>query len=265
MSAAQQLDVPAIVNALELLQAHVSFDRSGHTYRIKGKPHVSVTTLLGLLDKPALKFWAANVQQEADLVAFEDWLKRGQEGDIKTVLDREKHAFKRYTKKAKDIGTEAHELIEFGLRQQLKPTDAEPPRPSSAAMYVYSGWKKWADEVGFRPLAIETTVFSERHRVCGRFDCLGAMDKHPLLAGRPVLTDWKSAKDLYEEHTLQAIAYHGLFSEMVGVDPSDIASVLVRLPKDTPEDPEVRIVEWDGQAFEAVMALALLHAWRKSA
>lgn len=257
--------VADIVARLQAAQALVGFDRGAHSYRIDGQLYTSVTTALAILDKPALKFWAANVQQEADLAAIEGWLDGGQSGPLKDELDKVKHAFRRISRQAKDIGTEAHDMIEFLLRQRLKPTGAEAPKISMDAQYVVSAWKRWAAEAGFEPLSIESMIFSKPNRVAGKFDCFAKLTKHPLFAGRLTLTDWKSAKALYEEHVLQAVAYHGIFAEMMGIDPKEIVSLLVRLPKDQPDEPEMRIVEWDPKAYEAFLGLLPMYRWRKGA
>ena len=250
-----------LADAQQLVQR--AGDRSG--YRVDGKLLTSVTHMLGILDKPALKYWAARTQQAADQRAIEDWLARKGAGSVADALATVKDAFQSVGKAARDIGSEAHSVIEHLVMKQLGrlPKEAEPPAVSDIASFVVSAHRRWAEQNEFMPLEVERVIFSVKHRAAGKLDMLAIVPKHPQLAGKFVIVDHKASRDLYEEMILQVNAYVGIFAEMLDLVPGeDVAGLLVRLPKEAGE-PEQRVVEFDPVGFKATMALGEMVRWRK--
>lgn len=250
-----------LADAQQLVQR--AGDRSG--YRVGGVLLTSVTSMLGVIEKPALKFWAANCQQEADQRAIEAWLSSGGSGSVGDILSRVKYAFQSYQKSAKDIGTEAHAVIEHLMKQQMGQLPADLPAPvvSNNASFVVSAFRRWAEQNEFTPLASEKVVYSTKSKVSGTFDLLVAVPKHPQLAGRLVIGDIKTGREIYEEAILQVLIYRGVFAEMLGLDAEkDMGSLIIRLPKD-PSEPEMRVVVWDAAAYRAVLGLGAFCRWRK--
>lgn len=260
------LDKALVADTLRRLseaQQLVTFDRGVHSYRISGVPHMSVTKVLDIIDKPALKYWAANCEREACAAAAESWIKSGGAGSIADVFERVKHAFRRYQKAAKDIGTEAHEAIEFILKQRLSPIPgAVAPTIGNTAQYVVSAWKRWDEEFEFRPLAVEKNLFNQKAKVAGRMDFLAEVPKHPLLEGRFVIFDWlTSDKDIYKEKILQVNTYRGMFADMFDLDPeTQVGGLILRLPKG-PGEPEMKPLDWDKGAYKAVLWAKPLAEW----
>lgn len=254
--------VADVLKRLSEAQQLVTFGRGAHSYHVSGVAHMSVTKILDMLDKPALKYWAANCEREACADAAEDFLRRGDGGSIRDALERVKHAFRRYQKAAKDIGSEAHEAIEFILKQRLKPIPgAVAPTISNTAQYVLSAWRRWDEEFDFKPLGVEQNLFHTKSRVAGRLDFLAEVPKHPLLAGRFVISDWTAGKEIYKEKILQVNTYRGMFADMFDLDPeTQVGSLILRLPKE-PGEPEMKILDWDKGAYKAVLWAKPLAEW----
>lgn len=211
----------------------VKFSEAGHRYTVGGKPVPGVTTIIGKLDKStALLHWASKLAQDTG----NPW------------------EWKDAKKKAADLGTEAHALIEHELNVMLGIEDGRPV-VSDDAQYVFSGWKEWAAGVKLRPVAVERAICCAEPRYAGRFDLLAYVND--------VLTvcDWKSSKGgrVYDEHKLQSYAYRYAVSKALGETP---AGLVVILPKEGPKLDVVPVnVPWSVAGFMAFEGLVNIHGW----
>lgn len=221
----------------------LEIDRRGRFYRLDdGTELPSVTNILGAIAKPALIYWAAN--QERDLVmraacslyrdlplnapkmtdaAYIDTLRRR--------LGTEK-SHQRELRKAADIGTQAHALIEWNLRRELGQTQLDQPQIGPKAMWAFSRYEEWRRSVRLRPIFIEQPVWSRRHLYAGTIDLCAEVKESDVLS----VVDWKTGKAIYEEALLQNAAYVEALIEM-GHASHDTHGLIVRLPK-VEGDPE---------------------------
>jgi hypothetical protein len=201
----------------------------------------SVTTVLGCINKPALAAWSARVEREMVLRCVRDVYKHieGPLPSLHDFMDGLEHALgreKAHTKelkKATDIGTEAHQWVEWSLCRELGlPCGSEPPLSDPAAKATRA-WKLWREEVEFEPIAVESTLYSISKRYAGTMDFLASM-KHE---GQriTVLGDIKTGSAIYREAKMQASAYVNAAVEM-DVLPEPVPALIVRLPKKGPED-----------------------------
>ena len=88
----------------------LQFDDGRHIYSVKGKTVYGVTSIIGVLDKPALKYWAVNMAIES----LEANLKPGvslDEIQIRTLLFNAKKAHTVRLDKSADMGTLIHNWI----------------------------------------------------------------------------------------------------------------------------------------------------------
>jgi hypothetical protein len=180
-----------------------------------GKRVPSVTTVLGILNKPALLDWA--------------W-KCGCDGvDYKAVRDN-----------AADIGTLAHYLIMCHLKGQAPDTsDYSKDDIDKAETCLIKYWD-WEKDNPIEPLLVEAPLVSEIHRFGGTIDCL-ARDSH----GDLVLIDHKTGKGIYSEMFYQLAAYAQLLSEQDQKWVVKSARIL-RIGRDANEGFEERLVyNWD--------------------
>ena len=142
----------------------------------------SVTTILGILNKPALLDWA--------------W-KCGCDGlDYKEVRDN-----------AADIGILAHYLICCHLKGKQPDTSEYSSADLDKAensLIKYWDWEKGHE---LEQILIETPLVSEDYQFGGTIDFYGKVD------GQPTLLDFKTGKALYKEATMQVVTYAHLLNE----------------------------------------------------
>ena len=147
-----------------------------------GKRVPSVTTILGVLGKPALIHWA--------------W-QCGIDGlDYRGVRDN-----------AADIGTLAHYLILChlkGLKPDTSEYSAQDIDQAETCLIKYWAWEK---ENQIEPILVEEPFVSEKYGFGGTIDCLAKMGDDL------VLVDHKTGKAIYSDMFFQLAAYQALLSE----------------------------------------------------
>jgi hypothetical protein len=258
--------------ATTLARSERAINKWGDTHRYYsvpgGRELPSVTTALGVIAKNALPAWAAKVEREMILKAVRETY-RGLDSlislhafmdTLEGNLGSEK-AHVRELRKASDIGSEAHRWVEWSLCRELGlPAGNEPPLSPPAEKAV-KAWKLWRESVEFRPISVETNLFSLVHGYAGTKDFLAEM----TLDGKrlTVLGDIKTGSAIYREAKMQVSAYVTAAEEM-GLIAGPVPALIVRLPKKGPEDGfETALVSLDEQRkyFDSFLkALALFNA-----
>ena len=190
----------------------------------------SVTTILGVLNKPALLDWA--------------W-KCGCEGlDYKAVRDN-----------AADIGTLAHYLILCHLKGE-KPETAEysAENISKAENCLIKYWD-WEKENKITPVLVETPLVSGLFGFGGTIDCLA---KTPT--GELILIDHKTGKGIYSEMFYQLAAYRQLLHEAGYLITN---SRILRIGRDDTEGFEQRVMTDLTKHWEVFMACSQIYKLQK--
>lgn len=161
-------------------------DRRGGFYWRDEKPFVSVTHILRIIDKPALRYWFGKQVYYAM---------------VKDPSLSEKDALSApYSEsgKAKSRGSTVHSIVEAYSKNRVRIKDVvEEFRGYAKAFY------KFVDDNNVEILAHEQTVLNEEHRYAGTLDLeakMGGTDDHWVL-------DVKTGKDIYPEAGLQLSAY----------------------------------------------------------
>jgi genome maintenance exonuclease 1 len=140
----------------------------------------SVTTILGVLNKPALLQWA--------------W-QCGVDGlDYKAVRDD-----------AANVGTLAHYLILCHLKGETPDTSEYSPQDIERAENCLIKYWDWEKEHDIKPILVEEPLVS--YEFGGTIDCLAEIN------GELVLIDFKTSKALYQEMFYQLAAYRQLLRE----------------------------------------------------
>src|SRR5262249_18546103 len=140
-------------------------------YWINGRQLPSVTTILGIIAKPALGYWYAKEERRQLETALLDVLvlpgPPDREAYKSFVLAQMASAITgvkaadRAREQAATIGTAVHAGIEWHLRTSMgEDAGPEPVLPDAAAWAVES-WKDWATNVGLEPLSLERVVYCE--------------------------------------------------------------------------------------------------------
>jgi hypothetical protein len=174
------------------------FDSAKHTYHVikKGKEYKvpSVTTVCGIINKPALIPWAVKQAVELCKGAIAPGSEYG-EVYLEQVWDAAKKASQRIKQDAADRGKGIHAAIESGLISGE--ASSETPFQGAISWFQSIGWTT-------RSELLERRIYSRRHRYSGTLDCL-AID--PNNSQELVLLDWKTGKHVYPEFRLQTAAY----------------------------------------------------------
>lgn len=267
MSQVAHLDAPALVARLREWEKHIRFDHDSHTYEVfVGGRWVLVPSVSEIrkgyagdsLD--ALMGWAANKQSEADLDAVLAWLEGEWRGPVKDALAKVKHAWKRKRKEAADLGTETHALVEQYLKRMVG-VELPDPDVSDDALTVFDGWRKWAEQAGLEPVAIEQRVAHIPLMYAGTLDLLA------YVQGRLTVLDWKTRgrdkPDVWESERLQSFAYR---AALVSMGLPQAEGLVVVLPRrlGTFQPTAVPIVDKDGKGAAAFCGLRATHEWLRT-
>ena len=168
--------------------------RSGRTYSWGDETFVSVTTVLGCLNKPALTGWAARetAQYAVDNIGMvNDLIGKGQN---KAAVDLLKGAPWRKRDTAADIGTLVHSVIEHSISGTVMdiPTDA---------LLQLEYFMEWQDHFKPKILVSEGTIFNRTYNYAGTLDIVATIDNLNWLI------DVKSGSGVYPEYAMQCAAY----------------------------------------------------------
>lgn len=152
-------------------------------YRLKDKTIVpGVTTIVGVLNKPALVPWAN---------------KMGLKG-----IDTQK-----YVDDKANIGTLAHALIIGELTGQEVDTSDYSQQQISAAENACLSFYKWQKEHELKIVSAEEALVSEKYGFGGQYDIFGVVDNFAELL------DLKTGSGIWEEHYYQLGGYLILLEE----------------------------------------------------
>lgn len=215
-----------------------------------GKRLTSVTTVLNVIDKPALKWWGQGIgiiglstllregiiditadgyevldpKLEADLleaIAADALTLDGkmvrEDQQIAKLMTFKKLTVNHVTRTAAKRGTTAHNAFETWAQTGVLPfPDAYPDeqRPYVVAL------RKFFEENTITDLDTEVIVASPKYRFGGRYDIRGRVN-----AGPREMLDVKTAKDVYVTHFIQMEGYEGASCEL-GYEPTERRRVL---------------------------------------
>lgn len=165
-----------------------------HSYRLDGHKVPGVTTVCGILDKPALVGWAAN---ETAAYADEHWAELSEMRSADRI-ERMKKARFATNRKAVVRGNRVHALGERVAKGEQIPAD---DLPASLRPWVET-YARFLDDWDMEVLHTETPVAHTDYRYAGTLD---AIAYSPRLG--TILLDIKTGKGVYEEVGLQLAAY----------------------------------------------------------
>lgn len=200
------------------------YDPIEHMYTANGVLVPSVTGVTGVVDKPALIYWAVN----ETISHVKHMWKPGKEytkEQIKSILYDAKEARFRSSGRAKNIGTEAHDWIERYIKSrilELQPPEMPDYPPVLSAVEAYLDWERNAGDLEY--ISSERKVYSRKYMYSGTVDILLRIN------GELVVADLKTSKAIYPEYYIQCSAYASAISEEDGSVVDKIA--IIRVPKD---------------------------------
>ena len=209
-----------------------TLDRSSKTYTINGESYHRVTTVLGILAKPALVPWATKT---ALAQCEEALLKRTgahiTDTEIKAIIKEARKKPDQARDKAADFGSLAHDSIEHYIDTGTMPVEPEFQR-------VVIAYDEWRTANNLQIDLTENLVWDETLGYGGTVDAIG-YKQIPLgttsTANVLVLADWKTG-GLYREAYLQVAAYAHALEMMTGEIVHEAWTV--RIPRDAPQEGE---------------------------
>ena len=166
----------ATVEKLKNVNAHQKY------YTSDGREAVGVTTVLGVLAKPALIHWAWD-------------------------LGMKQIDYRKYRDKMASIGTLAHHLIECDLKNEPPELDAYSPEEINLAENCLLSYYDWKNKNN------PTLIFTEKQLVSDRYCFGGTIDLYAEIDGLLWLVDFKTGKAIYPEMICQLAAYLKLLQE----------------------------------------------------
>lgn len=195
----------------------LEFSKAKHAYTWDGKFIPGVTSILQLLNKPALVPWAAGVAVSHILENFKDHFGRP---ELEVLCREAKNAHRIFSRSAADIGTAVHKFAEQALvdRRVSMPSNPEVRKGAEA----FLGWLHKHKPV---PIDCERIVFSKHWYYAGTCDMWGRLD------GKLCVLDFKTSSGLYLEMLLQIAAYAIALEEETGERIDD--GWIIRLDKKT--------------------------------
>ncbi|MEU5160450.1 hypothetical protein AB0G74_12675 [Streptomyces sp. NPDC020875] len=222
-----------------------------------------VTSIVGMLPKPFLVWWAARMAAETAIENLAAVTAIAQ-SDPTGAIDYLRNAHARYTKARAKVGSQAHDLFERMIRGEtigrVHP-DLEPYR---------AGFAEFLDVV--RPVLVraEDIAWSDTFEYAGSFDAilrvqLGEDGKPDHVDGEwhTLIVDWKTSKSTYPDVALQMSAYahadkiiapNGAAEDMPEFDGAAVLHI-------TPDGWEFLPVRIEGEVFEIFLTLRKVFKW----
>lgn len=182
----------------------VEFNENNHAYMVNGQRcKISVTSVTGMMDKPALKFWSVKMMKEHLL----NWIGEKMEFTVSELLPAIEEGSKAHTKfkeQAADMGTQVHDWAEQYILYELKRIKNKPEIDKKADERVKNGiiaFLQWVDQHKIKFIDSEKLVYSKKYEYCGLADCIAKVD------GKMTLVDFKTSNYMAIEYFAQVAAY----------------------------------------------------------
>lgn len=206
-----KLTQPEIAN-LYNGDVRLEFSPTSHRYNIFHKGvklygTCGVTTVVGVMDKPQLVQWSANMTNDAWI----EGLSKAEKIDevvVSTLAKTAKLAWRVKRDSAGDIGTLVHKWIEQHINWKLgkgeKPELPENDVLNNAAIKFMS----WAKEEQITFTDSEKKIYSLKHNIAGTCDFL-----YITKDGKLGIGDIKTSKGIYTSFFYQVAAYRYMLEE----------------------------------------------------
>lgn len=173
----------------------LTFDDRRHRYTLDDTPIPSVTTILGVLDKPGLPYWAAGLVARDAIENCAYWGQRIRNGEDpeRIIRDLKRSPWKERDKAARR-GTRIHQVLEAAAHGD--PTDCPRDLLPMAQQAV-----DLLDREGVRTVETEARGYNRGLWYAGTIDLIAT------IRGEAWLLDWKSSRSVHETHVMQVAAY----------------------------------------------------------
>ena len=196
----------------------LKFNSDKHVYTVDGVVVESATGVTGVINKPALMYWAVNQAIEF----LRNALRAGESYDeiqLQRILDGAKVAHRMRKEEAGDIGTLVHEAVESYIKTGVETKVVHPK-----AKECFANFMKWVKDNNVKFISSERKVYSKLHRYAGTadFEC--------VIDGKTFVGDVKTSTGIYDEYWFQVSGYQQALEEETGKLYD--GQVIVRVGKD---------------------------------
>lgn len=206
----------------------------------------SVTTVLGVLDKPALVWWGQRIGMGGALELLREGVLRDDLDAMIDELTARKITVNHVRDKAGDRGQAVHDALENWARHGHMPDPSIYPEEQEG--YVRGLVAFLRDVPSAEPEGAEVLVASSEHGYAGRYDLrIRTSKEHEVVVRRTatkvrkrallpglLLADLKTSKGIYGSHSRQLEAYEQASVES-GYEPTDGRGILKVSPDGTYE------------------------------
>lgn len=198
----------------------LKFDEKRHRYFNKGKVVPGATSILSMINKPGIMYWAINetVKHAIDKIPTD---RPVSEKELKNILFDSKKAHKKTLELSAGIGTTAHEFAERYIAGKEVPLPAN--SEARLAAQAFLAWLRSKKKIEF--LFSERKVYSKKYNYAGTVDFVARID------GRLVVGDFKTSKAIYPTSFYQTACYQQALSEEFP-DLKFDGNIIVRIGKD---------------------------------
>lgn len=209
------------------------FNKEKHIHTLNGKALTGVTTILGVIAKPALIQWSANmavefIEKHQVIGHYNIDTKVGSIEFDMAFTDLLKEARVAHRKKKEDAGakgTDVHEIVELLITGQIEGNKGVFTEYMKHENPQVQHFIDWAVKNKVKFIATEEHLYSKKWWVGGICDFLCEIEDELWLG------DIKTSSGIYPEHFFQTSAYQKMYQEM-GLHQNFKGNVIVCLKKD---------------------------------
>jgi len=203
-----------------------------------------VTTILGIINKPALINWAVSITIDY----IKNNLNKIDQEPAKLLADAKAEA-ERVKRESADIGKEIHAWIELHIKGETPEIPVEENIKRGVISFL-----DWESQHKVEYLESEKIVYSKQYNYIGTLDITAKID------GKIYLLDLKTGNAIWQEHHAQVAAYMMADIEERGT-PYE-GRIILRISKETKDEYEERVKDkgwfqknpekYPYQVFEAI-------------
>ena len=173
----------------------VVYESFKHQYSVDGEVIPVVTSILDVLSKPALMYWAANMAADY----WKENIAPGKSYDelqLDAIWQRSKKAHTQKKTDSATLGSFVHKWVEDYINGK------DPGVPVNEQMRgATERWLAWVKKHDVKFLLSEQLVYSKKHRYAGTTDFICKID------GEMWLGDIKTSSAVYDTYIAQAASY----------------------------------------------------------
>ena len=221
----------------------------------------SVTSVLNMVNKPGLNYWAVNITLKALENIYSEMSEQRNDKlvvmgktEMQKTLQRSKNTQKDFLQAAADLGTRTHDTIDRIIRGDTDGLVVD----EDCRQGVKNFWDWWSTSGFVLDPRGDSMVYSLKYGFAGAADAIGLNDQGDL-----VVLDFKTSGAVYDTHGIQAAAYAKALEEQLignGVLPEQARvkeAYIVRIEKHKPgyEVKRVNNIDESFNAFKAALYL----------